>query len=80
MATEMRMEFADDIPIPVVRAIYKNVMPEMRDWAKAERVNWFTDIDGMSVQRHENRKDWVLHVRTTEGERTHFIVRMETLN
>lgn len=80
MVTEMRMEFSDDIPIPVVRAIYENVFPVMLHWAKAERVDWATDIVAMSVQRHANRKDWVLHVSTKDGERTHFMVRMETLN
>lgn len=70
----------DDVPVAVVRAIYDNLFPEMKEWARSEKVNWFTDIDDMSVQRHENRKDWVLHIRTVDGNQAHFMIRMETLN
>ena len=80
MSSEMHWEFSEDIPIAVVRAIYENMLPEMNEWARAERVNWFTDIEAMSVQQHENRRDWVLHVSTTDGERTHFMVRMGHLH
>lgn len=80
MQSELRIQCAKEIPIVVVRAIYDNVLPKMCEWARAERVNWFTDVEAMSVQRNENRRDWVLHVSTTDGRLTHFIIRMETLN
>ena len=78
--TAAHMTFPDEVPVEVVKAIYNNVVPELKAWLVAGQFDFARDIDGMSVQRHENRRDWVWKFHMAEGSTKVFLVEMRTLN
>jgi hypothetical protein len=55
-----------EVPKHVLDAINARILPAMREWVLADRINP-EDISHMSFQPHENRRDWVLKVHMLDG-------------
>jgi hypothetical protein len=57
----------DTLPQHVIDALNARILPSVTAWIRAERIDPLRDIDLVSVQAHENGRDWVLKVHMEDG-------------
>lgn len=78
--SELRLQFADHVPVAVVRTIYEEVVPQFKAWVRSAQVDVIADFESMDCQRHENLRDWVWKIHLRDGTTRVFHVEMRTLN
>lgn len=71
----------EDTPVPerVLRAIKDRIIPAMTAWVVADRIDP-SGIERLSVQAHENRRDYVFLVHMYDGRTRVFPIEFPVLH